>query len=156
MIIKCLECGAEISDKAQYCVKCGNPMRIGTYSKSQPNLLGIRLLCVLGFICVFCSCILPAYDGVSIFEVKYVQTNGTIAAILHALFAACILVIDLPAIIFIEKTFLWVLVWMTFSSIIVCFLAYSTFATTLSLGFGFLLLVLAFLLFLISALSKNK
>ena len=35
-LIKCVECGAEVSDRAAACIKCGNPLRF-THSIADPH-----------------------------------------------------------------------------------------------------------------------
>lgn len=51
-LINCLECNKEISDKAESCPKCGNPMRDTTTNQSQKGRGCIHLIVII-FVLIF-------------------------------------------------------------------------------------------------------
>ena len=53
MIIKCKECGKEISDKAEKCIHCGFPLKYSLKSKNKAEFVGIKVF--LGIITIFLS-----------------------------------------------------------------------------------------------------
>lgn len=55
-LIKCGECGREISDQAQECPGCGAPVRAGKDIKLMANLGGFRGCLIIGIVIILIIC----------------------------------------------------------------------------------------------------
>ena len=70
-LIKCKECGKEISDKAKSCPNCGNPINDDTYTKEVKanKKVAIFIIIILIILCViglFIGHIIPMHKyGIS-------------------------------------------------------------------------------------------
>lgn len=52
-LVKCRECGKEISDTAKKCVHCGAPLKDGDFSKELKALKRVAIVVIIALAVVF-------------------------------------------------------------------------------------------------------
>lgn len=68
MLIKCTECGKDVSDKAEKCIHCGYPLRSSEKKKEEPKaqLVGLRVF--LGIMTILLSLGFSSYCSNKMFQ----------------------------------------------------------------------------------------
>ena len=57
-IIKCKECGKDISDKAKICVHCGAPLKKGDFHKELSAAKRVAIAIILVLVLIMLGCII--------------------------------------------------------------------------------------------------
>jgi flagellar basal body-associated protein FliL len=78
-LIKCSECGKEISDKAKMCVNCGNPIKKEkTKRPKKKNILIVIIILVIAIIGIIIGICVSNKDITGSYEILIIDTLGEI------------------------------------------------------------------------------